>query len=199
MALERGVVASINENGWAQVVTDRRDACGSCGGSHCCQATGPSSKMVTRALNRAGAGVGDLVSLSLKSVTVIKGAAVLYMIPMAGLMFGAISGAGLSPGMGVSETAAAMILGFAGLALGFIVTTLVSKWMSVRRGLTPIITRVIRTEVDSTASLAATDPVCNMKVDPSKAAATSVYRGKKYFFCHPGCRESFIKDPLKYL
>lgn len=29
----------------------------------------------------------------------------------------------------------------------------------------------------------AIDPVCKMKVEESKAAATSEYKGKKYHFC----------------
>ncbi|GBD10389.1 Copper-transporting P-type ATPase [bacterium HR23] len=43
------------------------------------------------------------------------------------------------------------------------------------------------------------DPVCGMQVDPKKAAATYDYQGKTYYFCSPGCRVSFQKDPEKYL
>ncbi len=32
----------------------------------------------------------------------------------------------------------------------------------------------------------AKDPVCGMQVDKEKAAATSVYKGKTYYFCNPG-------------
>jgi len=44
-----------------------------------------------------------------------------------------------------------------------------------------------------------TDPVCGMEVDEKKAAATSVYQGKTYFFCAPGCKAAFAKAPEKYL
>ncbi len=43
------------------------------------------------------------------------------------------------------------------------------------------------------------DPVCKMKVDESKPAATSEYQGKKYYFCAIGCKKSFDKNPDKYL
>jgi len=43
------------------------------------------------------------------------------------------------------------------------------------------------------------DPVCKMKVDPEKAAATSVYQGKTYYFCARGCKIAFDRDPEKYL
>lgn len=45
----------------------------------------------------------------------------------------------------------------------------------------------------------AKDPVCNMNVDEKKAAATSVYKGKTYYFCAKGCKERFDKDPEKYI
>ena len=45
----------------------------------------------------------------------------------------------------------------------------------------------------------AVDPVCNMNVDEKKAAATYEYKGKTYYFCAAGCKESFAKNPEKYL
>jgi YHS domain-containing protein len=45
----------------------------------------------------------------------------------------------------------------------------------------------------------AIDPVCHMEVDERKPAATSEYKGKKYYFCAVGCKKAFDKDPGKYL
>jgi YHS domain-containing protein len=45
----------------------------------------------------------------------------------------------------------------------------------------------------------AIDPVCKMQVDESKAAGTSEYNGKTYYFCAPGCKRKFDADPEKYL
>ena len=45
----------------------------------------------------------------------------------------------------------------------------------------------------------AKDPVCNMDVDEKKAAATADYKGKKYYFCAPGCKKAFLENPDKYL
>ncbi len=44
----------------------------------------------------------------------------------------------------------------------------------------------------------AKDPVCGMEVDERKAAATSVYHGKTYYFCAKGCKATFDKAPEKY-
>ncbi len=45
----------------------------------------------------------------------------------------------------------------------------------------------------------ARDPVCGMDIEESTAAATSDYKGKKYYFCAMGCKKAFDKDPEKYL
>ena len=43
------------------------------------------------------------------------------------------------------------------------------------------------------------DPVCKMEVDEKSAAATYEYQGQTYYFCAPGCKAAFEKDPEKYL
>jgi Cu+-exporting ATPase len=43
------------------------------------------------------------------------------------------------------------------------------------------------------------DVVCGMDIDPTTAAGTSEYNGQTYYFCSPGCKRSFDKDPEKYL
>ncbi len=43
------------------------------------------------------------------------------------------------------------------------------------------------------------DPVCGMTVDTSTANFTSDYNGTTYYFCAPGCKKSFEKEPEKYL
>ncbi len=43
------------------------------------------------------------------------------------------------------------------------------------------------------------DPVCKMEVDPQTAPAKTVYKGQTYYFCAPGCKVAFEKDPEKYL
>jgi YHS domain-containing protein len=45
----------------------------------------------------------------------------------------------------------------------------------------------------------AKDPVCGMTVDEKKAAGSSMYSGKTYYFCAPGCKVEFDKNPSKYV
>src|SRR5262245_9359075 len=43
------------------------------------------------------------------------------------------------------------------------------------------------------------DVVCGMMIDPAKAAGTSEYDGKTYYFCGKGCKAKFDADPSKYV
>jgi YHS domain-containing protein len=45
----------------------------------------------------------------------------------------------------------------------------------------------------------AIDPVCKMQVDENKAAGKSEYKGKTYYFCAPGCKAKFDRDPGQYV
>ncbi len=45
----------------------------------------------------------------------------------------------------------------------------------------------------------AKDPVCGMTIDEKKAAATSDYKGRTYYFCAPGCKKAFDAQPEKYV
>jgi P-type Cu+ transporter len=43
-----------------------------------------------------------------------------------------------------------------------------------------------------------TDPVCGMKIDPTKAAATREHDGATFSFCSTGCAATFDADPHRY-
>ena len=45
----------------------------------------------------------------------------------------------------------------------------------------------------------ALDPVCDMTVDPERAAGKYEYRGTTYYFCNPRCEEKFKANPESYL
>ncbi len=46
----------------------------------------------------------------------------------------------------------------------------------------------------------AIDPVCKMEVDENNPpGGKTEHRGNTYFFCAPGCKRAFERDPEKYL
>ncbi|MFH0815789.1 MAG: YHS domain-containing protein [Methanobacteriota archaeon] len=44
----------------------------------------------------------------------------------------------------------------------------------------------------------AIDPICKMTVDEKTAKWVSEYEGQKYYFCAPGCKKAFDKEPEKW-
>lgn len=42
------------------------------------------------------------------------------------------------------------------------------------------------------------DVVCGMQVDPAKAAGTSEYQAKTYYFCSTSCKTKFDTNPQQY-
>ena len=44
-----------------------------------------------------------------------------------------------------------------------------------------------------------TDPVCKMVIEDKDAIATSLYKGKTYYFCSIPCKEDFDRNPESYL
>ena len=57
----------------------------------------------------------------------------------------------------------------------------------------------VRGSVEPSADPLAEDPVCHMKVDPQTAAGSFLLAGITYYFCNTHCKNSFEKDPRKYL
>jgi len=45
----------------------------------------------------------------------------------------------------------------------------------------------------------ATEPVCKMQIDESKAAGKSEYQGKTYYFCALSCKKRFDESPQTYV
>jgi xanthine dehydrogenase accessory factor len=54
-------------------------------------------------------------------------------------------------------------------------------------------------EAQTTAPVTAIDPVCGMTVEVATARHSAEYAGQTFYFCCPGCKRSFEKEPEKYL
>ena len=158
MAQRKGLVIRVEKDGWAQVATERKGSCDGCGPGHNCHSCLSSSKIVTRVLNKPGAKAGDLVTVSLDSDMILKNAAVLYLLPIVGLVASALLGADLSVDWGVSETGTSIGFGVAGLCLGFFIAVFISKRMSADDRLTPIISRIIQPGSENTPLLRTIGP-----------------------------------------
>ncbi|MFS8639994.1 MAG: XdhC family protein [Symbiobacteriaceae bacterium] len=45
----------------------------------------------------------------------------------------------------------------------------------------------------------ARDPVCGMEVVPGETRHVAEYAGRRYYFCCPHCKATFLKDPERYV
>jgi len=55
------------------------------------------------------------------------------------------------------------------------------------------------TVLNSEVIYMAIDPICKMEVDEATAKFKSEHKGRKFFFCAPGCKKEFDKNPDKYV
>ncbi len=45
----------------------------------------------------------------------------------------------------------------------------------------------------------AADPVCGMEVNKFEAAGRTIFEGAPFFFCSPGCKERFEREPQRFV
>jgi len=144
MAQKKGRVRLVSKDGWALVVTERDDACSNCESAQFCHSLADCSRMETRVINRTNARVGDQVIISLGTGSVFKCAMILYILPTLSLVIGAIGGVELHRYLGIGETGAAILFGFAGLFLGFTIARFISNHPKAGNKLIPVITRILK-------------------------------------------------------
>lgn len=111
-------------DGVAEIVTQRRGSCGSCAARQGCgtsllAAWLPQRQLSFHIVNDIDARVGDLVVVGLDERLLQRGSLLLYAVPLAGLLTGAITGERLLPQFGWSSELGAVLLGLLGLTVSF--------------------------------------------------------------------------------
>ncbi|MEJ2096378.1 MAG: SoxR reducing system RseC family protein [Deltaproteobacteria bacterium] len=140
-----GIVVKIEPNGYAQVLLDRKSACGGCqstgSGCHSCLAN--ANKMQSRVVNASGANIGDVVKIQLSFGSLSAGAAILYLLPVIGMLCGAFAGAWLVTWLDISSVLGSIIGALCGLVLGFTVVSFIDRSPGIQKKITPTITEVV--------------------------------------------------------
>jgi sigma-E factor negative regulatory protein RseC len=144
MAQTTGVVIRLTAADEADVVASKQGGCGSCSSATSCHTSKASKKMTTTAFNPVGAEPGDIVALNVSTSSLLKGMAVIYLLPVLGLLAGAIIGANIKGIVSLTETGGAVLFGGIGLALGFGLVVILSKLMDTKDAYKPVISRIIR-------------------------------------------------------
>lgn len=157
MPYKNGIIVNAEGSGWAEVVTDKLDACADCVSASNCPSDCRSAKMVTRVRDEIGVRVGDTVSIYISRGSMLKNAAILYLVPVIFLLIGAGIGSTIAHRLGLGNSAAAIMVGLAGLCLGYFLVKAFSMRLSSESGFFPKIDRILYrgSDVASTAS----DPI----------------------------------------
>ena len=143
MPQKTGLVVKTNADGWAEVITDKLDACAECTSSRSCHSDCKSPRVRTRVYNSAGAHEGDTVVIYISPSSVLKSAAILYLVPVAFMLFGALTGSSVATQLGMEESGSALLFGLTGLAIGFLIVRTFSTRLKTDSGLVPKIAQVI--------------------------------------------------------
>jgi sigma-E factor negative regulatory protein RseC len=145
MAEHIGIVIKKESNRFAQVVTDRKGACGGCESTpHGCHSCLSNGKMESRVANPVGAEIGDVVKINLSSGNLYTGAAVLYLLPILGLLLGAFAGLWASTAYHLAETVGSIAGAVAGLGIGLAAVIVLDRSPRFRSRITPTITAVVK-------------------------------------------------------
>jgi len=144
MAEQVGIVIRQESGKVAWVATERKGGCGGCHTSpHGCRRCQSPTKMESRVANPVGAKPGDRVRIQLASENLYLGAAILYLLPVFGLLLGAFTGGWLSVTFGLAATSGTIGGAAAGFAFGFAAVIVLDRTSVIRRRITPTITTVL--------------------------------------------------------
>ncbi|MGL5311918.1 MAG: SoxR reducing system RseC family protein [Peptostreptococcaceae bacterium] len=84
---QQGYIVGIVDDKTAKMKMQRHSACASCGK---CATTSEKKDILVEVDNSVGAKVGDRVVVNMESVNVLKAAAIVYLLPLVGLLVGTI-------------------------------------------------------------------------------------------------------------
>ncbi len=155
MAQTTAWVVETHPDGNATVVAEKGRGCATCGATSTCHGGRSARSERTDAVNQAGAMVGDCVTLTMASGALLTRLAMLYLVPVAGMLTGAFAGMAVDGGGSLS-----IGLGLGGFLLGFVLAVVASRLWSAMRPVRPVISRIVNTRAKFPAA-----------VPPSKCAS----------------------------
>ncbi|MBW2472857.1 MAG: SoxR reducing system RseC family protein [Deltaproteobacteria bacterium] len=142
MATEQGVVLRTDSEG-AWVKTVRSSSCEGCTARGSCHSTGSGRDMEVKAINSAGASVGDRIVLTFETASLLKATFLIYVFPIILMLAGALLGQVLAPHFEFNPSALSVLLGFGFFfAATFIIKVRANK-MAQKNAYQPKITKIL--------------------------------------------------------
>ena len=152
MAQTFGFVVETGDDGRATVVAEKGQGCGSCSAVSQCHGGRAARTERMPAFNRASAAVGDRVMLTVESSVILSRMALLYLLPVFGILAGAFTGAFMYGDINGTGGGHSVAFGLAGFVLGFVFAVGISRIWSTARPVTPVITRIVNTRLASSSA-----------------------------------------------
>lgn len=139
---QQGYIIEIVDSKTAKLKMERHSACAACGK---CASTSEKQDVIVEVDNSIGARVGDRVSVNMESMNVLKAAAIVYILPLIGLIGGTIATYYILQAIG-SINNSELISGAVGLTL-MLLTFLILKFNDKKfrdsREYIPIVTKIL--------------------------------------------------------
>lgn len=131
------------ENGFAYVRAQRKSACGSCASrSHCSSLHSGSNYMLVKTNNKLDAKKGAMVSFEINSGTLLKYTFIIYVVPVLGLLLGALSAGHLATFLGMNTAFALVFFTLSGLGVAIYFSRLIIRRHRSNNELIPTIKRI---------------------------------------------------------
>lgn len=146
MMKEQGIVEKI----WQNKALVRAQRTSSCEGCHHRGACGVLSqeKMLVEVVNEAQAKPGDRVEISLPEKSLLKISFLVYFLPIAALIIGALAGNASAEAFGLSSTMGAIVAGGLGMGISFYALIRMDRAAWRKTAYSPRLTRILSSGAD---------------------------------------------------
>jgi sigma-E factor negative regulatory protein RseC len=150
VATEEGVVIKIDSTA-AWVKTTQTSACKGCSARGSCNSMGNDKEREVKAINTAGAKVGDRIVLDLETASLLKVSFLLYVFPILCMIVGAFIGQQIAASFFYfSESAVSAIFGFLFFFIAFLIIKAKGNTLAQKNEYQPKIIRILKAQLENT-------------------------------------------------
>ncbi len=152
MATEQGIVTKTDSRA-AWVKTVKSGNCAGCSARGSCHTMGGDDEMEVKAINEAGAKVGDRIVLSFKTSSLLKATFLLYVFPILLLIVGAAIGQEMAPKFGFNPSGFSAIMGFTFFFAALLIIKTTANKLARKKEYRPKIIKILNRNELSPSSL----------------------------------------------
>ena len=142
MATEQGIVIRTDSRA-AWVKTIKTGACEGCSARGSCHSLGNNDEMEVKAINEAGAKVGDRIVLYFETASLLKASFLLYVFPILLLIIGAFLGQEIASHIDFNPSGLSAITGFSFFIAAILIIKARANKMALKKEYRPKIVKIL--------------------------------------------------------